>query len=380
MDKVETEDTEIKTEQELRFLSAPSALSAVKRLSSVLPVASTPRISLKSIMKKGRRDAALALETEQVLTGYDDALTGAVFYRVPDPGFLRIGGADQSAFVQRQTTNDIQRLAPGRALLTVLTSATARILDVWRLVTEPDGSLGAITLPGRGAATARFLRSHIFFMDKVTVTDVSAAFAHIEVFGPEAARVLEQVGQTPAPAPDEIVCWQVSDRPVRAIGTEHGWLLIAPSEHNAVLLERLNATGAMPLSPEAYEVLRVEAGRPGPARELTDDYTPLEANLDAAISERKGCYTGQEIIARQVTYDKITRRLAGLRLDTMVAVGAALQVEGRTVGAITSAVQSPRHGPIALAVIRRPHHAPGTAVTVVDAENAINAVTVPLPF
>lgn len=328
----------------------------------------------------GKREAALALETEQVLTGYDDALTGAVFYRVPDPGYLRIGGADQITFVQRQTTNDIQALVPGRALLTVLTSSTARILDVWRLVTEPDGSLGAITLPGRGAATARFLRSHVFFMDKVTVSDASTDFMQIEVFGPEAARVLGQIGLAQAPAPDEIAFWDMGDVPLRAIGTGHGWLLIAPSEHGEALQERLSTAGAVPLSPEAYEVLRVEAGRPGPARELTDDYTPLEANLDAAIADRKGCYTGQEIIARQITYDKITRRLAGLRLEVMVTVGAAIQVEGRTVGAITSVVQSPRHGPIALAVIRRPHHAPGTPLTVVDAGNTVNAVTVALPF
>jgi folate-binding protein YgfZ len=380
MDKVETEDTEIKTEHELRFLSAFSATSAAKRFSAVLPVASAARISLRSIIKMGTRETAVSLETEQVLTGYDEALTGAVFYPVPDPGYLRIGGADQSAFIQRQTTNDIQALAPGRALLTVLTSATARILDVWRLVAEPDGSLGAITLPGRGTATARFLRSHIFFMDKVTVTDASASFAQIEIFGPQAGRAVTQIGQHQPPALDEIASWPVDDVPVRAIGTGHGWLLIAPSEHSEALQERLSTAGAVPLSPEAYEVLRVEAGRPGPAYELTDDYTPLEANLDAAISDRKGCYTGQEIIARQITYDKITRRLAGLRLDAMVAVGAALQVEGHTVGAITSAVQSPRHGPIALAVIRRPHHAPGTAVTVVDAENSVNAVTVALPF
>jgi folate-binding protein YgfZ len=322
----------------------------------------------------------VAPESEQVLTGYDEALNGAVFYRVPDPGYLHIDGADRIAFVQRQTSNDIQALAPGRALLTVLTSPTARILDVWRLVAEPDGSLAAITLPGRGIATARFLQSHIFFMDKVTVTDASAAWAQVEVFGPEAARVLAPIGLAQAPAPDEIVSWNMDGATLRAIGTGQCCLLIAPSGQIKVLDGRLSAARAVPLSREAYEVLRVEAGRPGPARELTSDYTPLEANLDAAISDRKGCYTGQEIIARQITYDKITRRLAGLRLEALATVGAAVQVEGRTVGTITSAVQSPRHGPIALAVIRRPHHTPGTAVTVADAGGAVSGVTVALPF
>jgi folate-binding protein YgfZ len=132
------------------------------------------------------------------------------------------------------------------------------------------------------------------------------------------------------------------------------------------------------LSPEAYEVRRVELGLPGPARELTEDYTPLETNLDAAISDSKGCYTGQEIIARQVTYDKITKRMAGLKLQAPVAAGAAVHVEGRGAGEVTSAVHSPNCGAIALAILKRPHHAPGTAVTV--GEEGTRGVVVALPF
>jgi folate-binding protein YgfZ len=204
--------------------------------------------------------------------------------------------------------------------------------------------------------------------------------AQVEVFGPAAALALAQIGLAQAPSPDEIVSLDLDGAALRAIGTGQGCLLVVSSGQIEGVEGRLSAAGAVPLSQDAYEVLRVEAGRPGPARELTDEYTPLEANLDAAISDSKGCYTGQEIIARQITYDKITRRLAGLRLDALVTVGAAVQVEGRTVGAITSVVQSPRHGPIALAVIRRPHHAPGITVAVADAVGAISGVTVALPF
>jgi folate-binding Fe-S cluster repair protein YgfZ len=103
-------------------------------------------------------------------------------------------------------------------------------------------------------------------------------------------------------------------------------------------------------------------------------------NLDVAISSVKGCYTGQEIIARQITYDKVTRRLVGLRLESPVDPMVAIQVDGRTVGAITSVAASPRWGLIALAVIKRPHHEPGTAVTVLYEGRSVSATTTVLPF
>jgi folate-binding protein YgfZ len=144
------------------------------------------------------------------------------------------------------------------------------------------------------------------------------------------------------------------------------------------LVMQLAARGVIALSAEAYNVLRIEAGRPGPAQELTSDYTPLEANLDRAISSIKGCYSGQEVIARQITYDKVARRLVGLRLAAPVAVGAAVTVEGRTVGTITSAAESPQFGAIALAVVRRPHFEPQTNVIVGD--GGVAGEVVALPF
>ncbi|NLX11390.1 MAG: hypothetical protein GXY36_17220, partial [Chloroflexi bacterium] len=138
--------------------------------------------------------------TSENLIGYEAALSGAACYVVPDAGYLRVQGDDQQAFIQRQTTNDARQIAPGQTQQTVLTSATARILDVWRLVPEPD-AIGVITLAGRGTRTARYLQSRIFFMDKVTVTDASAEFVQIDVFGPQAADALRRAGVEP-PAPD----------------------------------------------------------------------------------------------------------------------------------------------------------------------------------
>lgn len=303
---------------------------------------------------------------------YDAARTGAALYRVPDPGLLRISGADRETFIQRQTTNDAHLLAPGRAQWTVLTSPTARILDVWQLI--PAGEvIDVITLPGRGAATARYLKSRIFFMDKVTLEDTSAGTAQIEIGGPRLPDLLRALGPGQPPAPGDVLDLDES----RAVGLDGGRVLLLAASGAVDQVEAaLIGAGAERIGPALYDLLRIEAGRPGPAGELTEDYTPLETGLDAAISDTKGCYTGQEIIARQITYDKVTRQMVGVRLDAPAVPGTEIEVEGRRVGAVTSAAVSPRFGPIALAVIRRPHHAPGTAIAAGETRGVIAA----LPF
>jgi folate-binding protein YgfZ len=89
---------------------------------------------------------------------------------------------------------------------------------------------------------------------------------------------------------------------------------------------------------------------------LVEAYTPLEVGLDNYISDSKGCYTGQEIIARQVTYGKVTKHLVGLALSDVIEPGGNLEMDGKSIGTLTSIAQSPRFGVIGLGVVRRPHH------------------------
>jgi folate-binding protein YgfZ len=162
--------------------------------------------------------------------------------------------------------------------------------------------------------------------------------------------------------------------------TGAGYRLLAPSNAAQLVLDRLEQSGAARLAPETYELLRVEAGIPQAGHELVEDYTPLEVGLDWAISGSKGCYTGQEIIARQITYDKVTRQLVGLRPEAPVEPGERVLSSGRAAGAVTSAVISPRFGPLALAVVRRPHHEAGTALEIEAVDRQVRAETVQLPF
>jgi folate-binding protein YgfZ len=157
-----------------------------------------------------------------------------------------------------------------------------------------------------------------------------------------------------------------------------GYELIVQQEKQDELLARLTAVHTTVLNGEdAYQALRVELGRPLPGAELVGEYNPLEAGLAWACAENKGCYTGQEIIARQVTYDKVTRSLVGVIGGAALTTGAALTSGGREVGNVTSVVHSPLlNAPAALAIVKRPHDAAGTELQC--EEQAVQVVALPL--
>ncbi len=218
-------------------------------------------------------------------------------------------------------------------------------------------------------------------MDKVTVADVSADYLQIEVFGSNTNSLLESLGfgETEAiPAAHAAVFESQTLTLIRRMARPD--LLVAQASTAAALTAHLKSFGATAFTAEDYQIHRVETGRPGPTSELTSDYTPLENNLDWAISSTKGCYTGQEVIARQITYDKVTRKLVGIRLADRVSVGAKVWIGKQSAGTVTSTVQSPQFGPIALAMIKRPHHEIGTEVTVGEQGSATRGTVSGIPF
>lgn len=307
-------------------------------------------------------------------------LNSPVYYLPPNVGLLRLSGPDRVTFLQRQTTNDIAALAPNHTVTTVLTSATARILDVLQLFME-DEAIAIIPLPNHAETTYPYLRRRIFFNDNVTLTNARAEYAVVDLEGEHAGEWLRGQGIEPPPL-DGTVTGTLAGSPIRVLGQPGlfgtGCRIIAPA--GTPLAECFQSAHIPALSSNDYEIYRVEAGLPAPGRELTEDYTPHETNLRTWISETKGCYTGQEILARQVTYDKITRHMVGLKLDDPAQSGANVLAEGKPAGNITSAVVSPRLGAIALAILKRPYHEPGTSVTVESETRPIPGSVVSLPF
>lgn len=316
---------------------------------------------------------------------YQAAVQGAAYYVVPAGGCLRLSGDDRVAFLQRQTTNDIRLAQAGRAVLTVLTTPAARILDVFYILPE-EAALGVITLPGRAESTARYLKSRIFFMDKVTLVDASAELEQLDLIGPGTPAILAQLGIDQAMQPGQVVSNMYEGALLQALALEPafglGVRLLVPASAAAVLEEFITTGGAVRLLDEDYSILRIEAGLPAAGAELSEDYTPLEAGLLPAISSTKGCYTGQEVVARQLTYDKVTQHLCGLRLENRTRPGERLwAMDGSPAGKVTSAAASPRFGEIALAVVKRPHHQPGETLMVGETlETAVKGQVVALPF
>ena len=309
----------------------------------------------------------------------DTALrNGATLQLRPDAGVLVIADADRADFLHRMTTNNINALRPGQSAVTVLTSPTARIVFVFTVVCRADDLLVLPAL-GETAAVERYLRGQIFFMDKVKVRNVSADYARLRLMGDEAGATLAAVGLDLNVAADG--AWQARDGLLAVKQVNYdlpGYELILPLAQQPALLDNLTAAGATLLDDDvAYHALRIELGRPLPGRELTGDYNPLEAGLAWACSDNKGCYTGQEIIARQITYDKVTKTLVGLRSAAALTAGAELTVDGRSVGVVTSAAHSPTlDAPIALAIVKRPHNVPGSGLQIGD----VTATVVAFPF
>ncbi len=313
---------------------------------------------------------------------YQQALTKTAFFQHQTPGYLRISGADQRAFLQRQTSNNIDLLSPEKSLVTVLTSPAGRILDVLTVI-EDGEILGVITLPGQGEKTFQFLQSRIFFMDKVTLEDASSSFMQIDLLGPGASEVIQIWGMEHSTEDEELHRIKINEKPIQVLRLRgFGYRLLIPTESTQDILSELKNNGIQSLDFENYEILRIEAGIPAARHELTDEYTPLETGFQWAVSDDKGCYTGQEVLARQVNYDKITRQLVGLLMsadanseDTLYPLD-----KGQPVGKITSIAVSPRFGPIALAIVKRPHIQPGGELRVGEQEFGIIASISEIPF
>lgn len=312
--------------------------------------------------------------TTHTATGADALRTGAAVRLDPAAGVLILRDADRVDFLQRMTTNNIASLRDGQSCVTVLTSPTAKIIHVFTVLARPD-ELWLLPAPGETAALERHLRGQIFFMDKVKVANASGDYAWLRVIGPQAPAALAKLGMAAAELGDGdarqagdvvVVAQQRYDLP--------GFELIAPLAAVDNVVARLE----LPVADHAAcLVRRIELGRPAPGAEITGEYSPLEAGLAWACAENKGCYTGQEIIARQITYDKVTRQMVGLRSDAPLAAGSAVTAGGAPLGAVTSSAYSlSMQAHIALAILKRTHTAPGTALSAGDTAALVEA----LPF
>lgn len=299
------------------------------------------------------------MSTAAIDPGYQAAKDSAAWFPLPLPGLLLFSGATRVDYLQRQSTNDLGLLVPGQAVPNVLTNPSGRILEVFTLL-QLGEDIAMLTQPGHAPGLAAYFKKRIFFNDQVSVEDDSANWVQWELYGPQAPATLAALGFAAAPSLDQLLAASIEGRPLYALGEEGRTRLLLPAalaEHPAARL-----SGLAPLSSAARELLRIEAGQAGDP-EFTDANTPFEVGLDRYVSASKGCYTGQEVLARQVTYDKVVRGLARLSAQAPMPAEAAVSREGKAVGQVSSAAVSPSQGPLALAVLRKPFE-PGDQVQV----------------
>jgi folate-binding protein YgfZ len=260
----------------------------------------------------------------------------------PARAIIELSGAEAAEFLQGQVTNDVEALEPGTGCYAALLDHKGKIrTDMRVLRLAPDRLL----VDAEG--TSRAVLGHVFetysLGRQVAHEDLSGDHTVLSLIGPAAREGLD-----PAPAGNEYD--HVMTPYGVAVATEAGVDLICGVRQAAAAREALDVPE---VSEDAAECLRIESGRPRLGFEL-DGAIPQEAGLnDRAVSFTKGCYIGQETVARLHYKGKPNRHLRGLRLSAPAARGDAIMLGDREVGTIGSTCVSPVHGPIALALVRR---------------------------
>ncbi len=294
-------------------------------------------------------------------------------------GLLKISGEDRLRYLHNQSTNDINRLQPGKGCDTVFVTSTGRTIDLATVYVTEDAVLVLVS-PNRRQQLMEWIDRFIFPMDRVELADISEENAVFTLIGPKSAPLLKQLGVEDILAQPEgsHALVHLGDAIARlAVGSGlaiPGYTLIVPVEGAAEVWSKLTATGATPTGDRVWEQLRIQQGRPAADRELTEDYNPLEAGLWKAISFEKGCYIGQETIARLNTYKGVKQRLWGVRLGAPVEPGTAVTVEGSKVGTLTSYTETAQE-PLGLAYVRA--KAGGAGLKVQVGEDSGELVNVP---
>jgi folate-binding protein YgfZ len=310
-------------------------------------------------------------------------------------GKLALTGPDALEFLNGQVTNELLDLRAGEGRYAAFLTHKGKMLGDLRILAVgadadeiPAGAVGppgdSSILPELLLDTERVALQALFDMIRrfkvgyrVDLHKRTLERGLLSLIGPQADTI---AGTEGALAHDEHASarTQIAGTPVLAVRTDVGVDLLCEAADTQNLLAALRERGATPVCEQAAECVRVEHGRPRYGIDLDDTVIPQEAGLnERAVSFTKGCYVGQETVARLYYRGKPNRHLRGLLLSAPVDTGDELLLGERTVGRVGSFASSPRLGPIALALVRR-EAPPGTSLSL--GERGVSAEVVELPF
>jgi tRNA-modifying protein YgfZ len=310
--------------------------------------------------------------------------TAVILDRTSSDARLVVSGPDRIEWLQGLLTNDIAALAPGGGCYAAYLTPQGRMIGDMRVLHLGETVLLDVVADAREALLSRL--DQFIIMEDVSVSDASGTLACVSVAGPQAAAVLARHVAVEAAALDALgehhhVPVVVAGAPgvcaaSRELGVP-GWDIYVAPDAAGLLRQALLESGVEPLSAETAVVARIEAGRPRFGVDMDADTIPLEAGIEPrAISLTKGCYVGQEVIIRVLHRGKgrVARRLCWVVSSDMHGEspsaagwhpGAALHLNGKTVGRLTSVCWSPaRQRLLAIGLVHREAFEPGTTVLV----------------
>jgi glycine cleavage system T protein len=329
---------------------------------------------------------------------YAAAAHGALLFDISHHGKLELTGKDAATFLHNLSTNEVKSLSPGSGCEAFLTTGQAKIVAYVLIYRNPPGEPGCVSTGSTfcldtGPVMAEKVFKHLdrfLISEQVEIVDRTSEFAQLHLAGPQAEETLGRLLQIPLPELNELshCLSSLASSPV-VIRRHHplgmpGYDILCSSNQAEQVWRALVNGGARPAGLEAYETLRIEAGTPVYGIDIDESNLPQEVGrIDRTVSFTKGCYIGQETVARIRTYGHVNRALVGLKLSQPNAAehGAKLLRDGKEVGIVTSSVYSPRLGTaIALAYVRRGNEQPGIIVETAGGGTSMAGEIVSLPF
>ncbi len=338
--------------------------------------------------------SAVPLTFGDVPAEYKAGATGAALLDETERGALRVRGADAGDFLHRVLANRVKGLGVGAGARNMLLSAKGKVEHLFDLAVDADGFLLSTPLGGAAALAAGLDR--YLFGEKVTLADTTAMHAPIAIAGPRGTDILTAVlGPVPDLARGNFAHIAFGATPVVlyrvAVAGSLSWRLDAGPDGVRELWSALERAGARPIGRVATDSLRIEAGWGEAGLDVDANVYPQEARLEDGFSLEKGCYIGQEVVAKIDTYGGINKRLVLVAIshDDPLARGTRLMGrddttgEPRELGLITSwAYSFVRDGGLAIAYVKRRHQKEGTRFELLGPEGTALAGTaqiVPMP-
>jgi tRNA-modifying protein YgfZ len=305
---------------------------------------------------------------------------------------IELTGRDRTKFLHNLCTQDIKGLEPGHGCEAFLTNAQGRILYFVRAFADAE-SLWLDTVPGVAKTLLAHL-DHFRISERVEMTDRSSQFAQVLFMGPKARDCLVAAGAS-APASGDLAHANVvlagQNCALIHIATlvQPAYELRIPAAYVADIWQAMwraaMPLGLLPMGTSAFDSLRVEAGWPEYGRDIDETNLPQElGRTERAVSFTKGCYLGQETVARIDALGHVNKHLVGLMIPSerdLPPSGAQIILGDKVLGQVTSSAYSvPLGHAIAMGYVRRGHERPGTELVIESRNKAVRAVVYALPF